>query len=520
MIGHSFNCADSRRIPHEYGNVASSLPLRKVTIKSLHTNSEYAQTPKTSVDFSVAFAYDRMMKRIAVIGAGISGLSAAYRLAQIAPKAVVHTYDRRNRVGGVLTTMNRNGFQIEQSADNFITTVPWGVKLCKELGLGDHLVQTNPNYRRTYVVRKGRLHLLPDGFLMLAPTKLWPMATTPILSPFGKLRAGFELFVPSRKNDGDESMADFIRRRLGREVFERLVEPLVSGVYAADMEKLSVMATLPRFREMERDHGSLIRAMQKQLAANRSANLSEQSGARYSMFVTLRNGLSSLCDALAARLPEDSLKLGCDVSILKKTGESWTVNDSRYDAVILATETHAAAKLLAASHLELSEKLAAVPHEGTAIATFAFDTVQLKQVVRGMGFVVPKIEKSPILAGSFSSFKYEHRAPDGNILIRVFAGGARAPEFAEMPEERLVPILLAELKRVVRIDGDPLFSTVAHWPRTMPQYHVGHRELIRDIETLCAADPTLALAGNSFHGVGIPNCIKSGFDAAEKWHAH
>jgi len=454
------------------------------------------------------------MKQIAVIGAGITGLAAAYRLTQLAPNAIVHVYDRHCRAGGVLTTLSRDGFQIEQSADNFITTVPWGVRLCKELGL--ELVQTNPKYRRTYVVRKGRLHLLPDGFLMLAPTKLWPMATTPILSSFGKLRAGLELFVPARKDDGDESMADFVRRRLGKEVFERLVEPLVSGVYAADMEKLSVLATLPRFREMERDHGSLIRAMQKQLAANRSANLSEQSGARYSMFVTLRNGLSSLCDALADRLPEGSLKLGYEVSGLTKNDGAWTVNDSRYDAVILATETHAAAKLLAESQPALSQKLGSIQHEGTAIATFAFRAEQLKQPIRGMGFVVPKIEKSPILAGSFSSFKYEHRSPDGNTLIRVFAGGARSPESAEMSEDRLVPILLTELKKIVRIDGEPLLSTVAHWPRTMPQYHVGHRELVRDIETLCAAEPTLALAGNAFHGVGIPNCIKSGFDAAEK----
>ncbi len=465
--------------------------------------------------------------KIAVLGAGISGLAAAYRLNQ--QGASVHVYDRRDRVGGVLTTLNRDGFQIEQSADNFITTVPWGVKLCKELGLGDQLVQTNPKYRRTYVVRKGRLHLLPDGFLMLAPTKLWPMATTPILSPFGKMRAGLELFIPPRKDDVDESMANFVRRRLGKEVFERLVEPLVSGVYAADMEKLSVLATLPRFREMERDHFSLVRAMQKQLAANRSANLSEQSGARYSMFVTLRNGLSSLCDALAERLPTGAVQLGCEVSRLTKNADgTWDVDvdvehaglhpatTNQYDAVIIATETHSAAKLLAESEPELSQKLGIIHHEGTAIATFAFDASQLKQSVRGMGFVVPKIEKSPILAGSFSSFKYEHRAPEGKMLVRVFAGGARAPEFAEMDDGKLVPILWAELKKIVHIDGEPLFTTVAHWPRTMPQYHVGHRELVRDIEKRCAAEPTLALAGNAFHGVGIPNCIKSGFDAAEK----
>ena len=459
--------------------------------------------------------------KIAILGAGISGLSAAYRLTQLVPDGLtIHVYDRRNRVGGVLKTLNKDGFQIEQSADNFITTIPWGLQLAKELGLGDQLVQTNSKVRRTYVVRKGRLHLLPDGFLMMAPTKLWPMATTPILSPIGKLRAGLELFIPARRDEVDETMSQFVRRRLGREVFERLVEPLVSGVYAADMEKLSVLATLPRFREMERDHGSLIRAMQKQMAANRSAKLAEQSGARYSMFMTLRDGLSSMCDALAARLPKGSLRLGRDIiKIERETNGHWTVrtdHDERYDAVIVATSAQDATTLLSDAMPELSQKLGVIRHEGTAIATFAFDEKQMRQTVHGMGFVTPKIERSPILAGSFSNLKYEHRAPEGKLLIRIFAGGARMPEAAEMPETELVPLLFSEMKKILKINGQPLFTTVAHWPRTMPQYHVGHRELVQEIETMADAEPTLALAGNAFHGVGIPNCIRSGFEAAEK----
>jgi len=466
---------------------------------------------------------------IAIIGAGTSGLSAAYRLNQLMPQAVVRVFDRRNRVGGVLETLRRDDFQIEQSADNFITTVPWGINLCKELRLGDELVQTNPNARRTYVVRKGKVHLLPDGFLMMAPTKLMPMATTPILSPLGKLRAGLELLIPSRKDDIDESMASFVRRRLGREVFERLVEPLVSGVYAADMEKLSVLATLPRFREMERQYGSLIWAMQRQLKANKAAHLSEQSGARYSMFVTLRNGLSALMEALAQKLPAGSLQLCTEITQIARAPEGWELAVSprethsphkvrrlTFDAVIVATSVTDASKMLQNSVPALAEKLGAIEHEGTAIATFAFDSAQIKQEFRGMGFVVPKIEQSPILAGSFSSIKYEHRAPQGKFLIRVFAGGARAPELASMPEEQLVPLLLTELRRIIRIDGEPIFTTVAHWANTMPQYNVGHRERIQEIETLVSAEPSLALAGNAFSGVGIPNCIHTGFVAAEK----
>ncbi|MDR2757317.1 MAG: protoporphyrinogen oxidase [Planctomycetaceae bacterium] len=470
---------------------------------------------------------------IAILGAGISGLSAAYRLVQLAPKATIRIFDRLNRYGGVLETLNRDGFQIEQSADNFITTIPCGVQLCKELGLGEQLVQTNPLVRRTYVVRRGRLYLLPDGFLMMAPTKLLPMAVTPILSPFGKLRAGLELFIPARKDDHDESMAHFVRRRLGREVFERLVEPLVSGVYAADMEKLSILATLPRFREMERNYGSLIWAMQKQLAANRAAHLAEQSGARYSMFVTLRNGLSSLCDALAAKLQPHTLQTGREVTkIWKTTEQQWAletkssasqttsatshVKPEFFDAIILAVPIHESSRLLKDSAPELAEKLAKIKYEGTAIATFAFDSDQIKQPFHGMGFVVPKTEQSPILAGSFSSLKYEHRAPKGKFLIRIFAGGNRTPELAELPENLLIPLLLTEMRKILKITGEPLFTVTSHWSQTMPQYHVGHCELVQEIESLTNSEPTLALAGNAFHGVGIPNCIQSGFQAAEK----
>ena len=458
---------------------------------------------------------------IAILGAGTSGLAAAYRLQQLMPQAVLRVFDRRSRTGGVLETLSRDGFQIEQSADNFITTVPWGLQLCKELGLDSELVQTNPNVRRTYVVRKGKLHLLPDGFLMMAPTKLMPMATTPILSPLGKLRAGLELLIPPRKDDIDESMATFVRRRLGCEVFERLVEPLVSGVYAADMEKLSVLATLPRFREMERQYGSLIWAMQRQLKANKAAHLAEQSGARYSMFVTLRNGLSVIGETIAQRLPPGSLKLNTEITQIDKTPEGWWAVQTKgetqlFDAVIVAASTAETAKLLQNSLPILAEKLGKIEHEGTAIVTFAFDSAQIKQEFRGMGFVVPKIEQNPILAGSFSSLKYEHRAPQGKFLIRVFAGGARYPELAVMPDEQLVPLLLKELKKIIKIEGEPIFTTAAHWANTMPQYNVGHRERIREIESLVSAEPSFALAGNAFQGVGIPNCIHMGFTAAEK----
>ena len=429
-------------------------------------------------------------------------------------------FERGSRLGGVLWTVHESGFQVEQSADNFITTVPWGLDLCKRLGLGDELVQTNPDCRRTYVVRSGRLYRLPDGFMMMAPTQMWPLAVTPILSPLGKLRAALEYFLPARRDGADESMAAFVRRRLGREVFDRLVEPLVSAVYAADMEKLSVLATLPRFREMESEYGSLIRAMRAQMKTLKGGRPApSQSGARYSMFVTLRRGLTSLVEALAARLPPGTVRLETPVDRMVRQSDGWRLwpaggGPERFDAVILATPSHESARLLQPTDASLADDLGRIVHAGTAIVTVAYRRRQIRHKLDGMGFVVPAVERSPVLAGSFSSRKYVHRAPEGTELFRIFVGGARRPEMAEMEDRRLVPLVLGELAPLLGIDGEPIYTTTAHWPGTMPQYYVGHQDLVARIEQRRAAIPGLALAGNAFQGVGVPNCIHSGQQAA------
>ncbi len=487
-------------------------------------------------------------RRIAVIGGGIAGLAAAHRLVELDPHCSVTLLEAGPRPGGVLSTMHEDGFQVEQSADNFITTVPWGLNLCRRLGLEDQLVQTNPAYRRTFVVRRGRMHLLPDGFLMMAPTRLWPLALTGILSPLGKIRAGVEYFIPPRRDEADESMAAFVRRRLGREVFDRLVEPLVGAVYAADVEKLSVLATLPRFREMERDHGSLIRAMRRQMK-NRPRT-GRESGARYSMFVTLRDGLSSLVERIVSRLPADTVQVNTAATRIERHGDGWRVwteendecrmmNDewtasavkasessvhpssfilhpSSFDALILATPSPVTAKLLQPIDATLAARLASIDHSGTAIVSLGYESDRIGHPLDGMGVVAPAVERSPILACSFSSRKYPHRAPEGKELLRVFVGGARRPELAEMDDDRLLPLVLDELSQLLHIRGEPCFCRVAHWPATMPQYHVGHKELVAEIEAHAAALPNLQLAGNAYHGVGIPDCIHGGESAAER----
>lgn len=521
---------------------------------------------------------DTENRRIAVVGGGVSGLAAALRLRELAPDCEIALFEASSRLGGVVSTVHRDGYQVEQSADNFITTVPWGLEMCRRLGLTDQLVPTNTAFRQTFVVRRGRLHRLPDGFLMMAPTQLWPMALTPILSPLGKLRAAMEYFIPPRRDEADESMAQFVRRRLGRETFDRLVEPLISAVYAADMEKLSVKATLSRFRDMERQHGSLIRAMRRQRKrrAEKGSELisgngdpkagapgasqkpvltpfpgaaARESGARYSMFVTLATGLSTLVDGMAAQLPPGTFRLNCPVALIERMGAKWRLWPEKdagpgtvpifasqnanmppgsaeakmglspsedFDAVILAAPAHCSKKLLAPVDAELAGELGQIEYSGTAIVSLGYDFRHVGHKLDGMGAVVPAIENSPILACSFSSQKYPHRAPPGKTLLRVFVGGARRPELAEMPDAELLPLVLEHLRPLLRISGEPEFCDIAHWPRTMPQYHVGHQERVARIEARLARLHGLRLAGSAFRGVGVPDCIHSGQVAAEE----
>jgi protoporphyrinogen/coproporphyrinogen III oxidase len=349
-----------------------------------------------------------------------------------------------------------------------------------------------------------------------------------------------EYFIPPRADDADESMAGFVRRRLGREAFERLVEPLVSAVYAADLEKLSVLATLPRFREMERDFGSLIRAMRHQMRSR--PKQSGESGARYSMFVTLRDGLSSLIDAIASRLPAGAVRLNTTVTDIERCETGWRVSVAEpqaaaprspaplpsrsplsplpspllFDALILATPSPATAALLQPLDAALAADLASIEHSGTAILSLGYRTSDVGHPLDGMGAVVPAVEHSPILAVSFSSRKYAHRAPEGTTLLRVFVGGARRPEVAAMSDADLTPLVLGETARLLQIRGQPCYLNTARWPGTMPQYHVGHKELVARIESRTAALPNLALAGNAYHGVGLPDCIHGGELAAER----
>lgn len=458
-------------------------------------------------------------KRVIVIGAGITGLAAAHRLRELAPDVDVTVLEAGPRAGGVLETVRLDRYLIEHSADNFITNVPWAIDLCRRIGLADELIATSTEQRGALVVHRGKIERVPAGFMLMAPARLWPMLTTPLLSPLGKLRLLAERFIPRRRSPGDETLASFARRRLGREVFENIVQPLVGGIYTADPEKLSLAATLPRFLEMERKHGSLIRAAR---AAENPAPENTESGVRYGLFWTLRDGLTSLVERIVETLPPGSVRLNSPVRHIRREHDgTWVValasgEPLLADSLIVATGAPQAARLLGAVDETAAKLLGQIEYAGTSIVSLVYRRSDIARPLDAFGFVVPAVEKRRILAGSFSSLKFAGRAPDDQVLVRVFIGGALQRELAELPDDELQRIATEELRDLIGVRGEPLLVDIARWPASMPQYHLGHLALVAAIEAAAERHRGLALCGSAYHGVGIPHCIHSGELAAER----
>jgi len=463
-----------------------------------------------------------MRPRVAVIGGGISGLAAAHRLHELAPSVEVLLLESGRRLGGVLQTTTQAGYLIEEAADNFMTSPSAAVGLCRRLGLEEALIGPDPSRRQALVVHQGRLQPIPAGFLVMAPSQLPPLLATPILSLRGKLRAGLEFFLPRRRGTEDESLQSFVCRRFGREVFERLVQPLVGGIYTADPKRLSIEATMPRFRQMEREYGSLIRAMRRQ----RRVQPPEQpaSGARYGQFATLRDGMSSLIETLAGRLPADCVRLGTPVEGMFPVDQNrWllAVGGSQprilaVDGVIVATPAPHAARLLAGVEPHVAAQLRQIEYASCAVVSLGYRRDQIANPLNGFGFVVPLIENRSILSCSYSSVKYPGRAPEGSVLLRVFIGGACQSGLLQFPRAQLVELAEKEVADLLQIRGAPVLRQIVRQHRAMPQYHVGHRDRVAQIEARLSRRPTLALAGSALGGVGMPSCIESGETAANQ----
>ena len=462
------------------------------------------------------------MKRVAIIGAGITGLAAAHRIGELAAEreTPVETVilERSERAGGPLRTIRRDGFVMETGADSFLTDKPAAAELARRVGLANDLIPTRVQFRRTHVVHGGKLVEIPEGFSLLAPTHLEPVMESPLFSEDGKRRIALEPTIPRRTESGDESLASFVTRRLGREVLDRVAQPLAGGIYTADPARLSVAATMPRFVEMEKRDGSLIRGLQAAEKA-RASQAPATSGARWNLFLSMRAGMGSLVDAVAARVA-GSLRFGTEVSAIAYRSQRWhlTLGDSGRvdaDAVICAAPAFAAARFLRTAHPALADLLGKIGYASAATVNMTFRENDFPSPPRTFGFVVPIVERRKIIAGSFSSLKFEERAPSGTILARAFVGGVLQNEMMALPDEEIVRAVRDEFRALLGVTAVPGIVAAQRWPDSMPQYEVGHLDRVGEIEREVGRLPRLVLAGAAYRGVGIPDCVRSGEEAAQ-----
>jgi len=464
------------------------------------------------------------MKRIIVVGGGIAGLSAAYYAQKNIPDAHVTLIESATYWGGKITTdrvtFDDGQFIIEGGPDTFLASKPWGVALCKELGLGERLHGTNQNKKNTYVLNKGRLLPLPEGLAMMIPSDVPSILRSHLISWFGKTRMGLDFLIPAKNVSGDESLGAFVSRRLGREAYENLIEPLMSGIYAGDGDQLSLASTFPYLRDLETKHGSLARGaieMRKKM----NANGQKIQGSR-SAFLTPTTGLAEIVEALVEYLSSHNVDLRLNTHATRITRnlelETWNVildtDTLETDSLILATPAYASGQLLASFDPELASTLQSIPYASTATVSLAYRLSDVPRELDGYGYVIPRREGRKALACTWTSTKFPHRAPEGYALIRVFVG--RAGQDIPWDESELLEVAKGELMLTLGVTAEPLVSRVFMWDKAMPQYNLGHPEILKRIDAALENHPGLALAGNGYRGIGIPDCIHSGELAVQK----
>jgi len=461
------------------------------------------------------------MFRVTVIGAGISGLSCAHRLLELSKEKNIplelNVLDAGEKAGGTLSSLVKEGFLMEEGPDCFITEKPAGTSLCQKLGLEDQLIKTNQTLKQSFILKGDRLHSIPEGFYLLAPTRIWPLMTTPLLSPLGKLRAALEPFVKKRRDPQDESVGQFVRRRLGKNVLEALAQPLIGGVYNADPDDLSLAACMPRFKEMELKYGSLLKAM----AARKMGQQPQVSGARYSLFVSFKKGMQTFSDALAAQIPSESVWLQSPVETLKPTDKgSWEMSVNGHnreaDAVVLAIQPTKIRTLLGSLDKEWDKLLTGIPAHDSATLNLGFRRQDVNHPLDGFGFVVPSRENKLMVGCTFASQKFEGRAPEGYALLRAFLGKEAVELVKSQGEAAVVAKVLAELKPVLGLRSEPIVQHLATYKASMSYFRPGHLSQASRLEQKASEIKGLYLAGNGLRGVGIPDCIASGQAAAEK----
>jgi protoporphyrinogen/coproporphyrinogen III oxidase len=468
--------------------------------------------------------------RIAIIGGGIAGLAAAYELekARLAGQSVEYTlYEARARVGGSLSSEIVDGSVLERGPDSFLTEKPAAAELCREVGLGAELIPSNDAARKTFIVVRNRLVALPDGLMFLIPTKLAPTAMTRLFSLRTKIRMGMELLHPPHAKDEDESVAALVERHYGAEAVDRLADPLLSGIYGGDATQLSARTVLPRLVEMEQKYGSLTRGMlaghKKMREAMKNSTMPKRPAP--AIFTALRGGMQQLVDALVARIDAASIRTNAPVSAITRNGDRRRVECNgtaeNYDGLIVAASAWAAGAMLAAVDAELAAELSGIPYSSSITLNLVYDEAKIGNLPEGFGFLVPASEGRSMLACTFVHRKFLGRTPPGKAVFRAFLGGARGESMLNESDEALVATVRRELSEILGagtlgVHMEPEHVQVSRWSRAMAQYSVGHQERMRRIRARVAALPGLHLAGNAYDGIGVPDCIRLGRQAARE----
>lgn len=454
------------------------------------------------------------MKRIAIIGGGISGLAAAFVLQKQkrdgAPLEYV-VFESGSRFGGVIHTGSENDCVLEAGPDSFLSEKSSASDLCRELGLGDQLIGSNDAERKTYILLKNRLTPLPEGLLFMVPTRVLPAFFSPLFSWRTKLRMIGEWFSRANRSSVDTSVAEFVSRHYGREMVERVADPLLAGVYGGSADDLSVHSVLPRFAEIEASQGSLGRGLV-------NSRPSRQGAASRPLFTSLKHGMQQMTDALLAQIPDSSRRLNTSIESVAPESGKWLVvsagRTEEFDGVILAVPAHAAAEMLVHVNTELAASLNAIPYSSSVTVVLAYDQKTRSTLPAGFGFLVPRTEGRRILAATFVHNKFRHRAPENLALIRCFLGGTRDKGVLECTDDEIRILVCHELHEILGIGAEPVFVRIYRWKHAMAQYGVGHRTRVGRIRELVAGMPGLAVAGNAYAGIGVPDCVRSGTEAA------
>jgi oxygen-dependent protoporphyrinogen oxidase len=454
------------------------------------------------------------MKKIAIVGGGISALACAVDLKEKGFDFTV--FEKEDSAVGKLFTEKIGSLTIEGGPDSYLPEKVWSVQLIKKVGLAGEMLCSNDESKGTFIYSGGRLHPLPEGVMLMVPTMIMPLLKSHLISWPGKIRMGMELFVPPRKDRKDESLAEFVTRRLGRECLEKIAEPLVAGIHTSNPDNMSVLATFPRFVEMERRSGSLIKGM---VAAMKKMPPQNPSGPKMTYFMSLKGGMQELVRGCVSFIGEERVKTGTAVVSVVKQDSRYRLafgngSTADFDAVVLATPSYVTKDILKSADEELCGRLSAIEWSSSATISLAFRKDDIKKSLPGFGFIVPHVENRRINACTWSSVKWSHRAPEDTLLIRSFVGGGHHEELVSLGDTELVNIVLEELREIIGLTAEPVFSKVYRWFKGMPKYTVGHLERIAAIDEKLKEHKGLFLIGCSYRGIGMGDCVKSGFDAA------